>query len=168
MFERPWARPWLLSAMLALSACPASRGRDPDKTPSAPPPVSPWATNAADITRFQDEIPLGPEATIARDGTVIRRSPEPGDPVATLGQGTRVVKVSAHGGQTLVVFEDPKTTGQRLMGWVAEMALDEATPSPSPVPPLTDGGEGDGDVPPPPSPPSPNPTPSRHHRHHRP
>jgi hypothetical protein len=165
-------RSLLLLGMLSLTACPPRHNNAADGgSPSSGSSVQPFASNAGDVTRFQDEVPLGPEAIVAQDGTIVRASPESGDAVATLSKGAAVTELSTHGTMSLVVFDDPKGGNHRLMGWVLDAALEDVGPSPTPpVAPLTDGGGGGlaDAVAPSPSPTSPNPSPGKHHHHHRP
>ncbi len=123
--------------------------------------AEPWAANAGEVTRFADEVPFGPEAVIARDKTPVRKSPG-GDVVTTLPSGVEVTKLSAHGDEALVCFEDPTAGGQHLAGWVAQSALQDSTPPPAPAP-TPDAVEDSG--PPAPSPPAPHG--GHHHRPHR-
>jgi hypothetical protein len=158
--------------VLSLVGCPRSRDSGNTVEP-APQSVTPFASNANDVTRYQDEVPQGPDATVARDNTAVRKAPGTGDVVATLSSGAEVIKISTHGRDDLVTFDDPKGGSSRLMGWVADSALEEsAPPTPnSPVPPLL--GEGgvvsdDGGTPNnPPDPPDPK-NPGKHHHHPHP
>ena len=111
--------------------------------------ATPWAANGAQVTRFADEIPYGPDAIVKRDGTQVRRSPGSGDVLATLPAGTDVVKLSTHNSEDLVCFDDPDG-GLHLVGWVPQSAISgaqhhPATGSRSRSPPL----EEDAEVPPP-------------------
>jgi hypothetical protein len=131
-----------------------------------PPSVGPWAANASGITRFQDELPFGPVATVRNDHTAVRQAPDDGKVVATLASRASVVKLSKHADEDLIAFEDPRANGQRLMGWVPESALDDAAHPPAPP---DDGGGEDVDEPPPcPPEPEPGPAPGPRHHHHRP
>jgi hypothetical protein len=160
-------------AILALSiaACPrlgSEAGSRPDAAVApapapAPAPTQspmPWAANAADVTRFADEVPYGPDAVIAHDKTAVRRSPG-GAIVTTLPAGAEVVKLSARGDDDLVGFDDKKSGGRHLMGWVAQSALQDPAPPPDPTPTVT---EDSG--PPPPAPPEPPAPHGDKHQHH--
>ncbi len=119
---------------VTIAGCPRAGsetgGRPGDAAPSAPAqsPV-PWAANAADVARFADEEPLGPDAIIAHNKTAVRTSPGGGAVVATLPAGAEVVKLSTHGDEDLVWFDDPKPGGLHLTGWVAQSALEESRPA---------------------------------------
>jgi hypothetical protein len=122
--------------------------------------AAPWAENAGEVTRFADEEPFGPSATIAQDKTKIYASPGGGELVATLPAGTDVTKLAAHGGDVLVCFDEPKPGDRHLMGWVPQSSLQDSAPSPGPGPlPAAD----DGGVPPSPDP---TPPPNKKGRHH--
>jgi hypothetical protein len=178
MLDRRHVGPLLLLGLFSITACPTRRNNGNDVGPGSngnSGSVHPFASNGGDVTRFQDEIPLGPEALVAQDGTVVRNSPDNGDTVATLTKGVAVVELSTHGLASLVVFDDPKGGGRRLMGWILDSALEDVSPQPGPTPPvlpLTDGGAFDSgggwedSGPPQPAPgPSPNPNPGKHHHH---
>ena len=88
--------------------------------------AEPWAANAGEVTRFADEVPFGPEAVIARDKTPVRKSPG-GDVVTTLPSGVEVTKLSAHGDEALVCFEESdggRAAPRRLGGAVGAAGLD--------------------------------------------
>jgi hypothetical protein len=176
MVER-WSSVLFMAAALSVSGCPRDRDSGNGAPPTPASTVSPFGSNAGDVTRFQDEQPLGPDGTIAKDNTAVRKSPGTGGVVATLPKGTEVIKISTHGTEALITFDDPKDSNERLMGWVPETAVDESAPPSSPnapLPPLTgeggastdDGGSYDGASPP--SPPDPNPSNPSHHHHHHP
>jgi|HubBroStandDraft_2_1064218.scaffolds.fasta_scaffold159852_1 hypothetical protein len=169
-----------VSSVAGCSGCSRSASDSPGSAADArATAVSPWASNWADITRFQDEVPFGPDAVVNRDHTVARAAPDEGNVIATLPSGAYVVKLARHKDQDLVTFDGPTGGGERLMGWVPESALDEPNPSPaspspaSPPPPLP-ADSADGATPPvPPSPPEPSPAPGpaprkHHHRPHTP
>jgi len=175
-------------ALAGLSSCSSSCGHsrasshEPLDAGSAPPPgeTTAWASNVVDVSRFSDEVPFGPDAVIGSAKTFIRRSPGDGEVIATLNQGALVVKLSQRGSEDLVMFDDPKNEGGRLIGWVAQSAIQDGVPipvpsntAPVPVAPLTDGGSwflpDSGPVAPvTPSPTTPNPEPSHHPKQHRP
>jgi len=144
---------------------PASPGSNP----------TPWAANGGEVSRFADEVPFGPDATIAHVKTPVRPAPGAGVPFAMLSTGTDVVKIAQRGTDELIFFEDPADSSRHLLGWVPESALQEPsapTPTPSsaptPVPSTMPSANADADVPPPPPmPPAPAPGPDSKH-HHRP
>jgi hypothetical protein len=152
----------IVIATLSVAGCSRTRNGvtgDSDGQAASAENSTPWATNGAQVTRFSDEIPYGPDAIVKRDRTEVRRTPGSGEVVATLPAGTDVVKLSTHNGEDLVCFDDPTDGGPHLVGWVPQSALAERTPPaepPPPTPPLTDGDA---------SPPSPSPPGGHHHRH---
>lgn len=132
----------------------------PDNAPKVDdqgPPLSPmpWAANANEVSRYADEEPFGPSATVSQDKTKVRKIPGSGDLVSTLPAGTEVTKLAAHGTDDLICFDEPQG-GRHLMGWVPQSSLsDSAPPAPPPsAEPAQDAG--------PPEPPEP-PTPHHHH-----
>jgi len=153
---------------LSLGACAhpsSSAGADPGSANNGQSSM-PWASNAGDVARFADEVPFGPEATVAQDKTPVHNTPGGGDLVATLPMGAEVTKLAARGNEDLVCFDDPKPGGAHLMGWVAQSALHDAAPSPGPGP--APNGQEDADVPPPsPNPPPPHGGGGGHHHHGR-
>jgi hypothetical protein len=164
---------------LSLAACARSANDSSANAADArPPAVTPWAANWNDITRYQDEVPFGPDAIVSQDHTLVRTAPEEGIVIATLPSGAYVVRLSRHDNDDLVTFDGPKGGGQRLVGWVPESALADPTPPPSaspsppapPTPPLppSSSADTDGAAPPLPSPSEPPPGPAPHHHHHRP
>jgi hypothetical protein len=170
MDER-WCRVLLLVGALAVAGCPRDRDSSNGVPSSQPSSTTPFASNAGDVTRYDDEIPLGPDATIAKDKTPARRAPGTGAVVATLPTGTEVTKLSTRGNDTLIVFDDPKESTGRLMGWVPESSLDESappsTPPSAPLPPLSgEAGPSADDGGSPSTPPDPDPSRPGHHHHH--
>ena len=130
---------------------------DTNPVPSETPSTMPWAANAGEVTRYADEEPFGPAASIAQDSTRIRKSPGGGDIVATLPAGADVVKLAAHGTDVLICFDEPMPGSRHLMGWVASSALED----PGKTPPSVDDGGA-----PPPEPPPPHGG-RHHHRKHK-
>jgi hypothetical protein len=131
--------------MSILSVAGCSRASDDGGTPV--PDLS--AANASEVTRFADEVPFGPDAIVSHDKTPVRKSPGNGEVVVTLPSGTDVVKLSMHGSEDLVCFDEPGG-GRHLMGWVAQSALEAPTPpSTPPAPaPLAEDGEAPPSQPP--------------------
>ena len=93
-------------------------------TPSATAkPARPTPVNAADVKRFPDEAKIADvETTLDWDNANVRKAPQ-GDVVAVLKKGAPVVQVASHAFFYLVTFDDPKKSGQRLMGWVFQDAF---------------------------------------------
>ncbi len=153
-----------LASLLFVAACAGKVGDGGSShcadasAPAAPAPAAGPGANAADVARFADEEPLGPAAVTAHDNTSVRKAPGSSALVTTLPATTEVTKLSAHGGDVLVSFNDPKGR-EHLIGWVAAADLQEPSP-PSPAepdggdePPPHHGGHHHG---------------GKHHRHHPP
>lgn len=166
MRRRTVERALVVIAILATAACSrkvdfTGNTADAQGQPSTQ-NQTPWATNGGEVARFPDEVPFGPEAMVARDKAPVRKSPGNGEVVSTLPSGTDVVKLSTHGSEDLICFDDP-TSGNHMVGWIAQSALGDPTPTtpPTPTSPVADDAE-----PPPPSPsPSPSPSGGHHHKH---
>jgi hypothetical protein len=151
----------VLFAIVALAsvACtrPTVEAHCTDGDSGAAQPPAGGAANAADVSRFADEEPFGPPATIAQDKTRVSTAPGGADVVTTLPAGTDVVKLAGHGTDALVCFDDPKPGGKHLMGWVPLTALQDPAPPPAPGPAADDGG----------APPDPPPPRGKHHHKRR-
>lgn len=91
----------------------------PDSAP--PPAVGPIAANEDDVARFPDEKKNDPPvpATVQRVANV-REVPAVGKIVAALPKGAAVLQHSQRDTYYVVSFDDPKTPGRRLMGWVTQ------------------------------------------------
>jgi hypothetical protein len=132
---------------------------DAGGSPAASPGSTKWAANAGEVARFADEVPFGPEAITVSDKTPVRQSPGGGEIIATLPAGEGVTKLSAHGTEALVCFDEPKDH-RHLVGWVAQSALQDSAPPPTP--PAADEEDAA-----PPQPDPPQRPPGHHHRHGR-
>lgn len=109
-------------------------------TPEAAPPGE--AVNASEMTRYPDEKPVDhAPLTVAEQSANLRTQVgTSGDLVVVLKKGTEVQKLAEHEGFYLVLADDPKDSGRKLMGWVSESAF-EAGPSRRAEPePRGDGG----------------------------
>ena len=107
----------------------------PDSAP--PPAVGPIAANEDDVARFPDEKKNDPAvpATIQRVANV-REVPAVGKLVASLPKGAAVLQHSQRDTFYVVSFDDPKTPGRRLMGWVTQDAFAGGTVVDAGVKPL--------------------------------
>ncbi len=83
------------------------------------------AANEKDVLRYSQEDKIANElAAIAKDNTQPRTYPGLGQPVATLAKGYTVTKLAKYFSTgVLVIFDDPTTPGQKLMGWLAPEEL---------------------------------------------
>lgn len=86
---------------------------------AAPPPAAAaLATNEGDVARFPDEAKLGDvKATLQRTYNV-REAPPAGVIVVGLPKGITVTQVAQRDKSFLIVFDDPKAPGTKLMGWI--------------------------------------------------
>jgi hypothetical protein len=78
------------------------------------------AANEKDVLRYPEEVKVASQqATVLKDGTQPRTFPGTGVPVATLGKGYTVTKLATYFSTgVLVIFDDPTTPGQKLLGWL--------------------------------------------------
>lgn len=106
--------------------------------PDSAPPVAPGpaAANEDDIARFPDETKLEVASTIQRNSNA-REVPSVGKLVASLPKGTAVTQVAQRDKYFLVVFDDARTPGRKLMGWVIQDAFSPLPTSDAGVKPLT-------------------------------
>jgi hypothetical protein len=164
MAKRRGAAAVLVMLALSLAGCPrkANDGAFGDGGGGGAGGTEGWASNAAEVARFSDEVPFGPDAVIARDKTPVRTAPGGGEVVTNLPAGTEVTKLAARGGEDLVCFDDPKPGGPHMAGWVAQSALQDSAPPPAPGP--TPNAVDDGGT----TPPSPTPHGGGHHHKHKP
>ncbi len=87
----------------------------------------PLASNEADVTRYPDEK-LTTGSTLTTEGTAELRTEvgTGGKLVVVLKKGTEVDKIAEHASHYLVVAEDPKDAGRKLLGWAADSAFSAA------------------------------------------
>jgi hypothetical protein len=113
------------------------------------------AKNESTVLRYANETPLANVPAIVADpGYAARNFPGNGPQVAFLAAGTPVAKISQYFSTgVLVMFDDPRGDGTKLIGWVSPKAFNEAAPAPTKtvyVPPRVDAGTA----------PTPTPTPA--------
>lgn len=140
---------FVLSVCAALLSCgllkkKAADGEPADAAPDvavaqvvdaeALPALAPQATNENDVARFPDEIPVEVPSVLQRPANA-REAPPSGKVVAALPAKASVTQVALRDKYILVVFDDPKTPGQKLMGWIVQDAL--SAPVPGEVVPKT-------------------------------
>jgi hypothetical protein len=87
------------------------------------PAAAALASNEGDVARFPDETAIASELATFQRGFNVRESPPAGTVVAALPKGATVTKVASHGQNFLVVFDNPKAPGTKLMGWVQRDAF---------------------------------------------
>ncbi len=84
----------------------------PVPTPSA------LATNEGDIARFPDETKLADEHATLQQAYNVREAPPAGVVIIGLKKGTPVTKIASRERFFLILFDDPKTPGSKMMGWI--------------------------------------------------
>ncbi len=82
----------------------------------------PKAANEDDIARFPDEVPVEVPSVLQRPANA-REAPPSGKVVLALPVRAAVTQVALRDKYILVVFDDPKTPGRKLMGWIVQEAL---------------------------------------------
>lgn len=92
------------------------------EAPPVPAPAAQLATNENDVARFPDETKIDKADTLKRPYNV-REAPPAGAVVASLGKGAAVTQVASRGPYFLVVFDNPKAAGTKMMGWVHKDAF---------------------------------------------
>jgi hypothetical protein len=93
----------------------------PEAAAPVPAPAA-LATNEDDIARFPDETKIEKTDTLKRSYNV-REAPPAGAIVAALTKGTSVTQIATRPPHFLVVFDNPKAPGTKLMGWVHKDAF---------------------------------------------
>ncbi|OJY15280.1 MAG: hypothetical protein BGO98_22860 [Myxococcales bacterium 68-20] len=84
---------------------------------TAPAPVA-LATNEGDVARFPDETKVADVSATLLRAYNVREAPPAGAVIVGLPKGTPVTQIAERGGSFLITFEDPKTPGTKMMGWV--------------------------------------------------
>lgn len=111
------------------------------EVPDSAPPVAagPAAANEDDIARFTDEKKFDAPgvAAVVQQPSNVREVPAVGKVVAALPKGASVTQWSQRDKYFIVAFDDPKTPGRKLMGWVAQSAFSSAIAADAGVKPLT-------------------------------
>ncbi|MBX3202987.1 MAG: hypothetical protein KF894_32975 [Labilithrix sp.] len=76
------------------------------------------ATNEGDVARFPDEAKLEDVPATLQRAYNVREAPPAGAIIRGLAKGASVTQIGERGGSFLVLFDDPKAPGTRLMGWI--------------------------------------------------
>lgn len=76
------------------------------------------ATNEGDIARFPDETKLADVAATLQQSFNVREAPPSGVIILGLAKGTAVTQIASREKSILVVFDNPKAPGTKLMGWI--------------------------------------------------
>ncbi|MCW5832865.1 MAG: SH3 domain-containing protein [Labilithrix sp.] len=85
---------------------------EPEPAPAA------LAANEGDVARFPDETKLDDVAATLQRAYNVREAPPAGAIIRGLAKGTSVTQIGERGGSFLILFDDPKAPGTRLMGWI--------------------------------------------------
>jgi hypothetical protein len=89
-----------------------------DAAPAPAPPAA-LATNEGDVARFPDETKLADVSAVTQRAYNVREAPPAGPLVGSgVAKGTTVTQIAQRGVYFLIVFDDPKAPGTKLMGWV--------------------------------------------------
>ncbi|MBX3206830.1 MAG: hypothetical protein KF764_17300 [Labilithrix sp.] len=90
---------------------------EPEPAPAA------LAKNEGDVARFPDETKLDGVAATLQRAYNVREAPPAGVVIVGLPKGTAVTQIAQRDGSFLVIFDDPKGPGTKLMGWVHRNAF---------------------------------------------
>jgi hypothetical protein len=82
------------------------------------------ATNAATVTRYDDESPMKPMKSKLVPMTTARTTPLGKQAVAIMETGCDATAVAKKGDYFLAVFPDPKDSSKQLAGWIYKDGLD--------------------------------------------
>ncbi|HVH41251.1 MAG TPA: hypothetical protein VM925_02880 [Labilithrix sp.] len=83
----------------------------------APAPAA-LATNEGDIARFPDETKVADVAVTLQRTYNVREAPPAGVIIMGLGKGTAVTQIAQREKSFLILFDNPKAPGTKLMGWI--------------------------------------------------
>jgi hypothetical protein len=122
--------PFVCVLALVLAGCPKKKGdasdasADAEAGAAAATAPGPEASNVDAVARFPDETAIDHQAaTLLWAANNVRKAPPSGEIIATLPKGTNVIQLASHDKYALVTFDNPKTSGERLMGWVIKDAF---------------------------------------------
>ncbi|MDF2692140.1 MAG: hypothetical protein K0S65_523 [Labilithrix sp.] len=88
----------------------------------APVPVA-LATNEGDVARFPDETKLADVAATLLRPYNVREAPPAGTVIVSLPKGASVTQIAQRSVSYLIVFDNPKAPGTKLMGWIHREAF---------------------------------------------
>jgi hypothetical protein len=91
-------------------------------TGTTPAPAA-MASNEGDVTRFPDETKLADVSAMFQRSYNVRESPQAGVVIAGVSKGTTVTQIAHRDKYFLIVFDNPKAPGTKLMGWVHKDAF---------------------------------------------
>lgn len=101
----------------------AAAAPDADAGASAAVPALPAAANVDDIARFPDETKLDNVSATTKRWATVREAPQTGKPVASLNANTTLTEIAQRQTYFLVLFDSPKDTSKKLMGWIHQDAF---------------------------------------------
>lgn len=105
----------------AATAMPA-----PTDTPALPSSAALSAANVNDIARFPDETALEDVAVETKRSASVREAPQTGRVIVSLPSGSKLTEVAQRETYFLVVFDDPKDSSKKLLGWIHQDAFSPA------------------------------------------
>lgn len=85
---------------------------------AAVPAVTALASNEGDIARFPDETKLANVKATLQQSFNVREAPPAGAIVVGLAKGTAVTQIAQREKSILIVFDNAKAPGTKLMGWI--------------------------------------------------
>jgi len=91
------------------------------------------ATNEGDIARFPDETAIADEEATLQRAYNVREAPPAGVVITGLAKGASVTKIASRDRFFLVLFDDVKAPGTKLMGWIHRDAFSAVTPDAGPL-----------------------------------
>ncbi len=91
------------------------------------------ATNEGDIARFPDETKIADEEAMLQRAYNVREAPPAGVVIVGLNKGTTVTKIASRERFFLILFDDAKAPGTKLMGWIHRDAFSAVIPDAGPL-----------------------------------
>lgn len=117
------------------AAADAAVAEVPDSAPVAAARAP--ASNEADIARFPDETKLEDVAASIQRWANVREAPVSGKVVTALNKGASVVEIGQRDKYFLIVFDNPKDSTKKLLGWIHQDAFTPAPAVDAGIKPLT-------------------------------
>jgi hypothetical protein len=100
---------------------------------AAVPGAHPLASNEGDIARFPDETKLADVHATLLQNFNVREAPPAGVIIMGLPKGTGVTQVAQRDKSILILFDNPKSPGTTLMGWIHRDAFSAAIQDAGPL-----------------------------------
>lgn len=98
----------------------------------APGPAA-LAANEGDVARFPDETKLPDVRATLLQNFNVREAPPAGVVILGLSKGTVVTQIAQREKSILIVFDNPKAPGTKLLGWIHRDAFNAAVVDAGPV-----------------------------------